>query len=73
MDFNNSGGKQMNYNLFQSLKEDIWKIIIWFIGWLIAFLLDVPITFLSAFIIILSGYIIGDILEFIFRSNAANK
>lgn len=53
--------------MIKSLKEDVWKILIWFIGFFIIFLLDMPITFLNTFIIILLGYIIGDILDMFIR------
>jgi len=53
----------MKVNWLQSLKEDRLKVIAWFIGFFIVFLLDIPITFLTAFTNILSGYIIGDMLE----------
>jgi len=59
--------------MIKSLKEDVWKILIWFFGFFIIFLLDMPITFLNTFIIILLGYIIGDILDMFIRRKSVTK
>lgn len=59
----------MKYNLIQSFKNDIWTIIALFVGFFIVFFFDIQLTFLSAFITILSAYIIGDILKNIFRKH----
>jgi len=57
----------MKYDLIQSLKNDKWTIIALFIGFFIVFLFDISLTFFTAFITILSAYIIGDVLKVIFR------
>lgn len=59
----------MKYHLIQSLKNDIWTIIALFIGFFTVFFFDIPLTFLSAFMIILLAYIVGDVLKNIFRKN----
>lgn len=63
----------MKYNLFRSLKHDIWKILVWFIGWFIVIISNVPITYLTIFIVMLVGYIIGDILNIYFRNIKNNE
>jgi len=53
----------MSLNMSENFKKEIWKVVIWFIGFFIVFLLDIPITFLTIFIILLLGYIIGGLLK----------
>lgn len=53
----------MKYNLIQSLKDDMWRIIALFVGFFIVFLFDIPLIFLTTFITISLAYIIGDVLK----------
>lgn len=54
--------------------NDVWELSVMFIGWIIIFTKNIPITFLTVFIITIIGYILDGIIRlFIWNSKTDKK
>ncbi|WP_139193858.1 hypothetical protein [Anaerobacillus alkalidiazotrophicus] len=43
--------------LLQRLRNDVWELLVMFVGWIIVFLANIPISFLTIFVVTIIGYL----------------
>ncbi|GIN86792.1 hypothetical protein J6TS2_31780 [Heyndrickxia sporothermodurans] len=60
--------------LLKRLKNDVWGLLVIFVGWVIIFLTNIPINFLIIFVVTILGYILGEVIRLlIWQSKTSEK
>jgi hypothetical protein len=60
--------------LLQRLRNDAWELIVMFAGWVIVFLTNIPINFLTIFVVTIIGYLLGELIRlFIWQNKKVTK
>ena len=49
--------------LLQRLRNNAWGLLAMFVGWIIVFLANVPISFLTIFVVTITGYLMGELIR----------
>lgn len=56
-------GGEGEIDMLQRLRDDKWELLVMFVGWIIVFLTNVPINFLTIVVVTLLGYLLGDLIR----------
>ena len=60
--------------LLKRIRNDAWELLVMFVGWIIVFLTNIPINFLTIFIVTIIGYILGELIRlFIWQTHKEKK
>jgi hypothetical protein len=49
--------------LLHRLRNDAWELLVMSVGWIIVFLANVPINFLTIFVVTITGYLMGELIR----------
>jgi hypothetical protein len=60
--------------LLQRLRNDAWELLVMFAGWVIFFLTNIPINFLTIIVVTIMGYLLGELIRmFIWQNKKVPK
>jgi hypothetical protein len=49
--------------LLQRLRNEAWELLVMFVGWIVVFLANVPINFITIFVVTITGYLMGELIR----------
>ncbi|MGE6259080.1 hypothetical protein ACQKCU_14425 [Heyndrickxia sporothermodurans] len=51
----------------------LWGLLVMFVGWIIIFLTNIPINFLTIFVLTILGYILGEVIRLLIWQSKTEK
>lgn len=59
--------------LLKRLRNNVWGLLVMFVGWIIIFLTNIPINFFTIFVVTILGYILGEDIRLLIWQSKTEK
>ncbi|SFA85901.1 hypothetical protein SAMN04488577_2189 [Bacillus sp. cl95] len=59
--------------IFKRIRDNLLELLVMYFGWVIILIEKIPITFLTIFIVTMSGYILGELIRLLIFHKTGNK